>query len=77
MEFKSERIGYRFPCEVIFGRTQAAHEDDDLGTRYRKTGGFGQALTAIANDGFENHLDTKLVKLFGQIKRVRVLTERS
>ena len=37
----------------------------------------GEMLAAVADDGLENHFNAQLVELLGQIKRVRVLTERS
>ena len=74
---QSKRVGYRFASEIVFGRAKSAHEDDDLGARHGKTGRSGEMFTVVANDGLENHLNPKLVELFGQIKRVRILTERS
>ncbi len=76
MKFESKRVGYCFAREVVFGRAKSAHEDDDLGTRYGKTGRSRQAFTVIADDGLENDLNAKLVELLGQIQRVRILTER-
>jgi hypothetical protein len=76
MKFKSKRVGDCFACEVVFGRAKAAHEDDDLGARYGKTGRSRQAFSVIADDGLKNDFDAKLVELLGQVQRVRILTER-
>ena len=77
VKFKSQRIGDCFPSQVVFGRAESAHEDDDLGTRHGETGCSRETLAAIPDDGLEDHFNPKLIELFGQIKRVRVLTERS
>jgi hypothetical protein len=34
-------------------------------------------FAAISDDGLEDNLNTKLVKLFGEIERIRVLAKRS
>ena len=77
VKLQSQRVGHSFASEVVFGRAEATHEDHDLGARYGKTSGSGEMFAAVAHDGLENHFNAKLVELLGQIKRVRVLTERS
>src|ERR1700685_159532 len=64
VKFKSERVADCFAREIVFCRAQAAHEDDDLGARYRKTGGSRQTFSVIADDGFEDDFNAKLVELF-------------
>ena len=77
VKFKSEGIGHRFAGEIVFGRAEAAHEDDDLGARYGKIGRCSELFAVIAHDGLKDHFDAKLIEFFGEIKRVRILPERS
>ncbi len=74
VQFKSQRIGHCFPRQVVFGRAESAHEDDDLGRETTRRPRLS-VFAVIADDGFENYFNAELVQLLSQIKGVRVLPE--
>src|SRR5260221_682362 len=61
---------------VIFGRAQPSHEYNQIRTREREFGGGDQALTVVANNALEDHVDTEVVQLFRQKQGVRVRAKR-
>ncbi len=74
---ESQCIGYRFTSEIVFRRSQAAHEDHDLGTRKCQASRARKMFAVVAHDGLEYDIDAQQVELFREIKRVRILAERS
>ena len=77
MKLELQRLGHCFPGEIVFRRSKAAHEYDDVGTRYGQPSRGGEMLAIVPHNGFENHFHAQLVKFFGEVKGIRILTERS
>ena len=77
LQLQTQGVCHRFAGEVVFGGSQSAHEDHDIGTRKRQRGRSREMFAAVPDDGLKDDLDAKLVKLFGEIEGVRVLAKRS
>ena len=73
--FQSQRIRHGFTGEIVFSRSQAAHEDHDFGARQAQAGRSREMFAAVAHDGLENYLDAQQIQLFREVKGIRVLTE--
>ena len=67
MQVKSERVGYRFAGEVVFGRPQTADEDHNVGARKGQSRRTRKVFPAVADDGFENDFNPELVEPFRQV----------
>ena len=75
-QFKLQRISDRFAGEIVLGRPESTHKNNNIGPRKCEACSSGEMLAAVADDSLENHLNSELVEFFGEIKRIRVLAER-
>ena len=73
MQLQAKRFGHGFARKVIFGGTESADEDDDVGTPHGQFRRGGEIVTVVADDAFEAHFDSQLVQFVGEIERVGVL----
>ena len=51
MKLELQRLGHCFPGEIVFRRSKAAHEYDDVGTRYGQPSRGGEMLAVIDFSG--------------------------
>ena len=76
-QFQTQGIGHGFAREVVFGGSQAAHENHNSGARKREAGRAREMFAVVADDGLENHIDAQQVELFREVEGIRVLAEGS
>jgi hypothetical protein len=65
-----------FARQVIFSRTQAAHEDHNVGPGKRIADCADDVLFAVADNRLERDRNADLIEFFGQVKGVGVLAVR-
>ncbi len=71
-----ERFGDGLAGQIVFGGSEAAHEDENVGAAESGANGVDEILAPVANDGLESDGDADPVELFREIERVGVLAER-
>ena len=74
---KIQSLGDRFASEIVFGRAESAHENDQLSALQGDAGDGDQVFEPVSNHRFVANFDAKLVQFFREIKRVGILTEGS
>ncbi len=70
-------VGHALARQIVFGRPQASHKDDQVGALDRSAGDGGQLQPMIANDGLEGNAHAEFVELAGEVKGVGILPVRS
>ncbi len=70
-----KRFRRSFAGQVVFGRSQAAHEDQDVDAAQRRADGVDQILAPVADDGLECDGNAELVELLRDVERVGVLAK--
>ena len=76
MQIEVKRFSDALASEVIFGRAEAAGEDEDVGTAEGVVDGLYEVAGIVTNDGFEGDGDSEVVKAGGEKEGVGVLTMR-
>src|SRR5207253_9974287 len=75
-QFTCHLIIDRIAREIVRGRPASTPKNNHIGPRKCEACSSGEMLAAVADDSLENHLNSELVELFGEIKRIRVPAER-
>ena len=75
-QLQAQRVGYCFAGEVVFGRSQSAHEDHNVCARQGQDRRSREMFAAVSYDGLEDDIDTELVKFLREIEGVCVLAKR-
>ena len=72
VQANTQRLRDGFASEVVFGRPKTSADDHDIGSKQGVLCGGNQMTEVIADDAFENYIDSEQVELLGQVERVRV-----
>jgi hypothetical protein len=67
-----ERQGHGFARHVVFGRSQAAGDNQDRRVRQRAANGAGQPLAVVADHALGYHFDADVVQFGGEIEGVGI-----
>ena len=70
-----ERLGHGLAGQIVFGGSQAAHQDENVDAAQRGANGADEILLPVAHDGLEGDGDADAVELFREVERVGVLAE--
>ena len=76
LKLQPQRLGHGLACEVVFGRAESSHKDNDVCAGERDSGGAYQIRTAVAHYSLESDINPQFVEPGGEMKRIRVLPER-
>jgi len=71
-----QRLSHGLAGQVVLGRSQAAHQHQNVNPAQRNADGIDEVLAAITHNRLERYGDAYPVQLLGQVKRVRILTIR-
>ena len=77
LELDPQRLGNRLACEVVLGRAEASHKDDEVGALDRGACDGSQLQPVIANNGLEGDINADVVELAGEVEGISVLPVRS
>ena len=75
LEAQRESFSYGLARKVVFGGTESAHEDQDVGTRESGFNHTDQVFSTIADNRLEGDSDAQFVELLSEIEGVRVLAK--
>ena len=75
-EFSTESGGGGIARDVVFGRAEAADEDDDVGAIEGMTDGVGETFAIVANHLLGEDFHTEQVEALGDGERIGIDTLR-
>src|SRR5205814_8912465 len=75
-QLQTQSFGDGLAGKIIFSRTQATAQQNDVRTRQRCRGDAHKALETVADNRLEPNFNAKIVELCSEIERVSVLPER-
>ncbi len=72
LERKVQDAGHHFPRQVVFGGSQSAGRDDEVGAAQRVTNDAREIVAIVADDGLPADVDAELVQPACEKQRIRV-----
>ena len=72
-----KRFRRSFAGQVVFGRSQSAHHDQNVDAAQRRAKSVHQVLAPVADDGLECDRNAEFIQLLRDVERVGVLAKGS
>ena len=75
MQTQAKRFGHGLAGEIVFGGSEAAAEDENVGAEQAVLCCGNEAPPIVADDTLENYVDAQQIELLGEVERVGVHAE--
>jgi hypothetical protein len=74
-QLKAEGLGNALARQIVLGGAEASGKDDDVSAGERNPARLEKMLETVADDGFEDDFDPKLIETPGQEQGISVLAK--